>query len=208
VPSPRCSRPYLRLPGGAGVRSRTLRVCRVTGSLSCLRSTSACLSLLATATYTGRCRMTPTSHTPFAAFVGLDWADAKHAGCLQATGAATRECCQLEHPPAAIDAWVTTLRTRLHGHPVASCLALHKGPLVFALRTYDLLVLFPIHPLTWARYREALPPRRAKAAPSDAALQLERLLTPRAQLQPRNPQSPTLRALAPLVAPRRQRGRR
>ena len=29
--------------------------------------------------------MTQTSHDTFAAFVGIDWADAKHDGCLQAT---------------------------------------------------------------------------------------------------------------------------
>jgi len=95
--------------------------------------------------------MTPTSHHPFAAFVGIDWADAKHDGCLQAAGAAKRECFQLEHTPEAIDAWVTTLRTRFHGQPVAICLELNKGPLVFALRKYDFLVLFPINPLTCTR---------------------------------------------------------
>jgi hypothetical protein len=39
-----------------------------------------------------------------AAFVGITWAEAKHALWLQAAGLATREGCQLEHPPAAIDA--------------------------------------------------------------------------------------------------------
>ena len=127
--------------------------------------------------------MTPTSHNTFAAFVGIDWADAKHDGCLQATSAAQREC-QLEHTPEAIDAWVTTLRTRCHGQPVALCLELHNGPLVFALRKYDFLVRRPMHPLTWARYREACTPSRAKDDPSDAALQLALLLTPRDKLPP------------------------
>ena len=45
--------------------------------------------------------------------------------------------------PEAIDAWVTTLRTRFNGQPVAVCLELNKGPLVSALRKYDFLVLFP-----------------------------------------------------------------
>src|SRR5262245_10748408 len=116
--------------------------------------------------------MTQTSHNTFAAFVGIDWADAKHDGCLQAAGAAKREYFQLEHTPAAIDAWVTTLRTRFHGQPVALCLELTKGPLVFALRQYDLLVLCPLNPLTVARYREAFPPSRANDDPSAAALQL------------------------------------
>jgi transposase len=148
--------------------------------------------------------MTQTSHDTFAAFVGIDWADAKHDGCLQATGSAKRECFQLEHTPEAIDAWVTTLRMRFDGQPVAICLELNKGPLVFALRKYDFLVLFPINPLTLARYREAFTPSRAKDDPTDAALQLELLLTHRDKLQPLNPQSPTMRALEQLVAHRRR----
>src|SRR5262245_6525139 len=148
--------------------------------------------------------MTQNAHHPFAAFVGLDWADAKHDGCLQAAGSAKRECFQLAHTPEAIDAWVTTLRTRFHGQPVAVRLELHKGPLVFALRKYDFLVLLPINPMTLARYREAFPPSRAKDDPSDAALQLALLLTHRDKLQPLNPQSPPMRALAQLVAHRRR----
>jgi transposase len=148
--------------------------------------------------------MTPNSHDVFAAFVGIDWADAKHDGCLQAAGSAKRERFQLEHTPEAIDAWVTTLRTRFHGQPVAICLELNKGPLVFALRKYDFLVLFPINPLTLARYREAFTPSRAKDDPTDAERQLERLLTHRDKLQPLNPQSPTMRALEQLVDHRRR----
>src|ERR687887_1647301 len=148
--------------------------------------------------------MTQTSHNTFAAFVGIDWADAKHDGCLQAAGAAKRECFQFEHTPEAIDAWVTTLRMRFHGQPVAICLELNKGPLVSALRQYDFLVLFPINPLTLARYREACTPSRAKDDPTDAELQLELLLTHRDKLHPLHPQSPTMRALAQLVEHRRR----
>jgi hypothetical protein len=94
--------------------------------------------------------MNQVAHQAFAAFVGLDWADAKHDGCLQAAGPAKRECFSLEHTPEAIDAWVRMLRTRFNGQPVAICLELDKGPLVSALRQYDFLVLFPINPLTLA----------------------------------------------------------
>jgi transposase len=148
--------------------------------------------------------MTQSTSDTFAAFVGIDWADANHDVCLQAAGSAKRECCQLEHTPEAIDAWVTTLRTRFNGQPVAICLELTKGPLVSALRTYDFLVLFPINPLMLARYREAFTPSRAKDDPTDAALQLELLRTHRDKLQPLNPQSPTMRALAQLVEHRRR----
>jgi transposase len=148
--------------------------------------------------------MTHVSHEAFAAFVGIDWADAKHDVCLQTAGSAKRECFQLEHTPKAIDAWVTSLRTRFDGQPVAICLELNKGPLVSALRKYDFLVLFPINPLTLARYREAFTPSRAKDDPTDAALQLELLLTHRDKLKPLQPQSPTMRALEQLVEHRRR----
>jgi hypothetical protein len=148
--------------------------------------------------------MTPTTHALFAAFVGIDWAAANHDLCLQAAGTATREGFQLEHTPEAMEAWGTTLRTRLSGHPVAVCLVRTTGPLVSAWRTYDLLGLCPLQPLTLARSRAAFPPSRATDAPTDAALQLARLLTPRDQLQPLQPQRPPMRALAQLVAPRRR----
>jgi transposase len=148
--------------------------------------------------------MTQTSRNTFAAFVGIDWADAKHDVCLQTAGSAKRECFQLKHTPEAIDAWVTALRTRFNGQPVAICLELTKGPIVSALRKYDFLVLFPINPLTLARYREAFTPSRAKDDPTDAALQLELLLTHRDKLQPLNPQSPTMRTLEQLVEHRRR----
>src|SRR6266704_2293903 len=140
----------------------------------------------------------------FAALVGLDWADAKHDVCLQATGTARREFLSFAHRPEAIDAWVQTLRTRFHGHPVAVCLELNKGPIVSALRQYDFLVLFPVHPLTVARYREAFTPSRAKDDPTDAELQVEMLLKHRDKLTPLTPQSPAMRALAQLVADRRR----
>src|SRR5262249_13194324 len=90
------------------------------------------------------------------------------------------------------------------GQPVAICLERNKGPLVSALRKYDFLVLFPINPLTLARYRDAFTPSRAKDDPTDAALQLAVLLTHRDTLQPLQPQSPTMRALAQPLKPRRR----
>lgn len=70
----------------------------------------------------------------FAAFGGIDWADAKHDLCLPAVGSDTRECSQLAHTPEAIDAWARALHERFAGHPVAVGLELNKGPLVYALR--------------------------------------------------------------------------
>ena len=148
--------------------------------------------------------MTHGAHEAFAAFVGIAWADATHDVGRQTADSTQRACCQLEHTPAAIDAWVTTLRTRCHGHPVALCLERTQGPLVSAWRQYDFLVLVPINPLMLARYREACTPRRAHDAPTDAALQRDLLRTHRDTLQPLRPQRPTMRALAQLVEHRRR----
>src|SRR6266545_3431931 len=61
----------------------------------------------------------------------------QHDVCLQAAGSAKRAYCILTHTPEAIDAWVSTLRTRCNGHPIAVCLELNTGPMVSALRTDD-----------------------------------------------------------------------
>src|SRR5215831_2370570 len=140
----------------------------------------------------------------FAAFVGIDWADAQHDVCLQAVGSDTRECGQLDHKPEALDAWARALQERFAGHPVAVCLELNKGPLVYALRKDAFLVLFPVNPATLAKYREAFTPSHAKDDPTDAALQLELLRTHRDTLQPLIPQSAAMRALEQLVEHRRR----
>src|SRR5262249_35412355 len=92
-----------------------------------------------------------------------------------------------------------------HAQLVAVCRELTKGPIVSALRTDDCLVLFPGNPLPVAKYHAALPPSRAKDAPTDAARQVESLLTHRDQLPTLHPPSPTTRAVAQLVAHRQPR---
>lgn len=140
----------------------------------------------------------------FAAFVGIDWADAKHDICLQAADREKRERFVVPHRPAAIAAWACALRQRFHGRPVAVCLELSKGPLVYALQKYDCLVLFPVHPATLAKYRQAFTPSRAKADPTDAELALELLLRYRPKLKPLTAQSGPMRTLLRLVEQRRR----
>src|SRR5438445_1615452 len=162
------------------------------------------MSLGTTVSHAERSHMKHQASEACAAFVGLDWADAKHDVCLQAAGTTQREFLSLEHSPEEINAWVQTLRTRFNGQPVAVCLELQKGPIVSALRNDDFLVLFPVNPLTVARYREAFTPSRAKDDPTDAELQVEILLKHRDKLTPLRPHTPTMRALAQLVEHRRR----
>jgi transposase len=144
------------------------------------------------------------SEDQFAAFIGIDWADVKHDVCLQAVGSNAFEFSTLEHTPEAIAAWTSSLHQRFRGKPVAICVELDKGPLVYALREYDFLVMFPVNPLTLARFREAFATSGAKDDPSDAQLQLELLLKHRDRLRPLNPSSPIIQALDLLVKHRRR----
>jgi hypothetical protein len=83
-------------------------------------------------------------------------------------------------------------------------LELAKGPLVYALQKYDFLVLFPVHPATLAKYRQAFTPSQAKDDPTDAELQLELLLRHRDKLKPLHPQGVSMRTLQSLVEQRRR----
>jgi transposase len=139
-----------------------------------------------------------------AAFVGLDWADANPDVCLQAVGDHTRAVMMREHTPATIAAWACPIRTRFEGRPVAVGLELNKGPLVYALRKDEFLVLFPSNPLPLAKSRDACTPSHAKDDPPDAERPLELLLTHRDKLTPLHSPSPARRAREQLVEQRRR----
>lgn len=138
----------------------------------------------------------------FKAYVGLDWADAKHDVCIQGSGSTQRERACIPHESAAIEAWALSLRERF-GSPIAIALELSKGPIVYALQKYDFIVLYPINPTTLAKYREAFSPSGAKDDPTDAEVALELLTQHRARLSPLQPQSVEMRTLQYLVEARR-----
>ena len=138
----------------------------------------------------------------FTAFVGIDWADAKHDFCIQAAGSDRHEFGTLDHSPEAIAKWAYSLRDRFGG-PIAICLELAKGPLVYALQRYEFLVLFPVHPSTLADYRKAFAPSGAKDDPTDAEAALDILLRHPEKVRPIKLQSVAMRKLATLVEERR-----
>jgi transposase len=109
----------------------------------------------------------------------------------------------LAHRPDTIEAWALLLKQRFHGQPVAVCLELTKGPLVYALQKYDFLVLFPANPVTLAKYRQAFTPSNAKDDPSDARLLLELLMQHGDKLKPLQSEGVEMRTLQCLVEQRR-----
>lgn len=141
--------------------------------------------------------------TPFAAFIGLDWADQKHDLCLSVAGSEQVEQTVLEQSAEAIDQWACRLRERFGGRPVAICLEQSRGALIYALMKYDFLVLFPLAPARLAKYREAVTSSGAKDDPTDAKLLWEYLIRHRDRLQHWKPDDPLTREIALLVEARR-----
>ena len=139
----------------------------------------------------------------FAAFVGLDWADQKHAWCLQAAGATQRENGEVEHTPEAVEAWVGQLCRRFGNRPIAVAVEQVKGALVFMLSKYELLHLFPVAPAMSASMRDALYPSGAKDDPRDAELLLDLLMKHRDKLRRLAPDSEATRRVQNLVEERR-----
>jgi len=80
----------------------------------------------------------------FAAHIGLDWADRKHDFCLKSSDSSDFEYGCFDHNPEAISEWALALQQRFHNQPVAICLELKAGPVVYALLKYDFIVLFVI----------------------------------------------------------------
>src|ERR1700712_4549261 len=145
-----------------------------------------------------------TSEPDWAAFIAIDWADQKHDWAMQVAGRRERESGQLRHTPEAIEEWVAQLRTRFGERPIAVALEQSRGALLFALSKYAQLVLFPIHPATASRFRQAMYPSGSKDDVLDADIQLELLLKHRDRLQAWMPDTQQTRELQFLVEDRRR----
>ena len=113
--------------------------------------------------------MNQLADTEYSAYVGIDWASAKHDICVQAADVGVREFACISSQPEAIESWAQDLYRRFGGR-IAVALELSKGPIVSALQKYDFFVLYPINPSTLAKYREAFTPSGAKDDPTDVTL--------------------------------------
>jgi len=147
--------------------------------------------------------MKTLSNDQFTAFIGIDWADAKHDICVQAAGSEQREFDCIPHQVNRIEQWAQAMKQRFGG-PIAVAVELTKGPIIYALQKYDFFVIYPVNPTTLAKYRQAFTPSGAKDDPTDAELALDLILRHPEHFTPLQPQSVAMRTLASLVEQRRR----
>ena len=140
----------------------------------------------------------------FAAFVAIDWADKVHYFSLRVAGTDKAERGSLENSPEAVELWACGLERRFGGRPVAVALEQRRGAVVAMLGKYSHLHLFPVHPFTLSKYREAWYPSRSKDDVKDADLLLEILVQHRDRLRRIDPDTPSMRLLQFQVENRRK----
>jgi transposase len=144
----------------------------------------------------------PACLPPPAAWIGLDWGHKEHAFALQAAPGA-REEGTLPNTAEALHAWLRALAQRFGGRPVAVGLETSRGAVIHALLQYPWITIYPINPVTSARYRKAFTPSGASDDLPDARLLLELVRDHTAKLRPLEPEDPQTVQLAGLVEARR-----
>ena len=140
----------------------------------------------------------------YALLVGLDWADKKHALCWRETAGGKLRQGMLEHTPERIAEWISEQMAKHPDGRIAVCLEQKNGAVVHALMGYAEVDLFPVNPVTLAKYREAFCPSGAKDDPSDAALLLDLLERHRESLDVWRPDTEETRLLQRLCRDRRK----
>jgi len=146
----------------------------------------------------------PRQEEDLAVFVGIDWADKKHAWAMLKAGSSKRAQGEMEATPEAVEAWVNELRARSPGQRIALALEQKRGALMCLLSKYAELVLYPVHPATLSRMRAALHPSGSKDDPEDADLLLDILLQHRKHLRRLDADTVETRKLQMLVEDRRR----
>jgi len=140
---------------------------------------------------------------PYAAWIGLDWADRKHFWSLR-TADGKLERGQLDNTPEAVDLWAAELAQRFGGRPAAVALEQARGAVIGMLSKYAHIVLFPVHSTTLANYRKSFAPSGAKSDANDGDLILDLLLKHPERLRPLQPDTVETRRLQFLTEERRK----
>jgi hypothetical protein len=136
------------------------------------------------------------------AWIGLDWGHKTHAFVLQGPAGPPEEG-TLTQSAETLHHWLRALEKRFGGQPVALAVEAKRGAVVDALRQYPWLVVYPINPVTSARYRQAFTPSGASDDLPDARVLLELVRDHAAKLRALEPQDAATTQLAGLVEVRR-----
>ena len=142
--------------------------------------------------------------SPVAAWVGLDWADQQHVICLYEVTTGHSTVSRLEQKPEALQDWLSQLRQRFGGAPVAIVLEQARGAVIYALLSADFVRLYPVNPQSLASYRKAYAPSGAKSDPADAVLLMEMVRNSPERFRVWRPDDADTRSLQLLTENRRQ----
>jgi transposase len=118
----------------------------------------------------------------YAALIGIDWATQSHSMALHDLNSGCIEDDTVSSDPSAIDAWIRKLQERFPDKKVAICVELSRGALISQLARFPFIDIYPLNPITSARFRKAFKPSGAKDDRTDARLHLCILTKHRDQL--------------------------
>jgi len=135
-------------------------------------------------------------------WIGLDWGDKNHAFALRDRSGHCEEG-TLEHSAENLHRWLEELATRYGSRPVALAIEASRGGVIQALLQYSWLTIYPINPVTSARYRSAFTPSGAKDDLPDAVVLLDLVRVHADKLRALETQDPATVKLAGLVEARR-----
>jgi transposase len=144
---------------------------------------------------------TTTSLEP-EAWIGLDWGDKEHAFVLQ-DRSGQRKTGKINHSAENLHTWLRKIGEDYRGRPVALAIEASRGAVIHALLEYPWLIVYPVNPVTSARYRTAFKPSGAKDDLPDAEVLYDLLRHHAAKLRPLEAQDAITRKLARLVEARR-----
>jgi transposase len=136
------------------------------------------------------------------AWIGLDWGHETHAFALQDRSGHT-EAGTLKHSAEVLHHWLDDLALRYGGRPISLAIEASRGAVIHGLLQYPWLTIYPVNPVTSARYRTAFTPSGAKDDLPDAHVLLELVRDHAHKLRPLEAQDPQTQKLTRLVEVRR-----
>lgn len=135
-------------------------------------------------------------------FIGIDWADQEHdVYVVDRHGSGRAKT--IKQSPEAIEEWISEELKAANG-PIAIMLEQSRGALIYALMFRENVILYPVNPKQFARYRESYSNAGCKDDLTDARLLAQMLRERISSLKPWLPDDEDTRLLARLCQTRRR----